>query len=94
MDKYRGQPQAPTHIGGKPTDMRTVGPSARERGPSGLTTSGLVFRIKYPRSTPDPPRPTQTLNEQFGPSVHSVGQSKYITEQSGHAAGQSTHIVG
>jgi hypothetical protein len=80
IDTYPGQPQPPMQIGGKPTDLRTV-------GPSGSTAAEPVFRTELPRPTPKPPCPVKTLNEQHG-------QFEYINGQSGHAVGQFLHTAG
>jgi hypothetical protein len=47
MDTYPGQPQPPMQIGGKSVDLRMAGPSARERGPSGLAVAGPVLELNY-----------------------------------------------
>jgi hypothetical protein len=79
MNTYPRQLQPPTQIEGKLDDLHMTGPFARERGPCGPTVVGPVFRTELLRSTPEPPRPTQTLNEQCKSSAHSAGQSDYIT---------------
>jgi hypothetical protein len=43
IDTRHGQPQPPTHIGDKFTDLRMSGPFTHERGPSGPTTAGPIF---------------------------------------------------
>jgi hypothetical protein len=69
IDTYHRQPHPPMQIGGKPTDLRTIEPSARERGPSGPTAADPVFRTELLKPTPGPPHLSQTLNEQFRPSM-------------------------
>jgi hypothetical protein len=82
IDIYPGKPHPPTQIGGKPANLRMVGPSTRERGPSGPATSGPIFRTELPRSAFELPRSVQTLNEQFRPLAHSAGQSAHVAERS------------
>jgi hypothetical protein len=43
MDTYPRQPQAYAQIRGKSTDLRTVGPSVPEFGPSGVVVVGPIF---------------------------------------------------
>jgi hypothetical protein len=75
MDAYPEQPQ----IGSKSIDMHMPGPSARERGPSGPATAGLIFN-ELPRHAPEPPHMTQNLNHPVGPSAYNDGRSAYITD--------------
>jgi hypothetical protein len=87
MDTYPEQQQPPMKIGGKSADLRTTGPSARERGPSRPAVAGPVFRNELPRPAPEPPCTAQTLKDPLEPSAYSARQSKYIT-------GRSSHMVG
>jgi hypothetical protein len=64
IDTYPRQPQPPAQIGAKPTDLRTAGLSARERGPSGPVEADPVFRTKLLKPVPEPLHPVQTLNDQ------------------------------
>jgi hypothetical protein len=47
MDMYPGQQQPPTHIGDKFADLRTSGPSARGREPSGPATPIPFLEANY-----------------------------------------------
>jgi hypothetical protein len=49
MDTYPEQPQ----IDSTSADLHMPGPSARERGPSGLATAGPIFN-ELPRHAPEP----------------------------------------
>jgi hypothetical protein len=91
---YHGQPQPLTQIGRKFADLHTTGSSTHERGPYGPAATGPVFRNKLPRPTPELPHTAQTLNNPFGPSACSVGQSEYNTGRSGHITGRSAHAAG
>jgi hypothetical protein len=93
IDTYPGQPQRPTHISDKFADLCMSGPSAHERGPSGLVVVGPIFD-ELPRHAPEPPRTTQTLNYPVRPSAYSDEQSAYNNERFGHMPGQSTHVAG
>jgi hypothetical protein len=73
IDTYPGQPQPPTHIGGKSVDLHMSGPSTRERGSSRPAVVGPVFRNELLRPAPELPRTVQTLNDPFGPSGYSAG---------------------
>jgi hypothetical protein len=75
IDTYPGQPQPPTHISDKFANLRMSKPSARERGPSGPTAAGPIFRNELPKPAPEPPRTAQTLDNPFGPSVYGARQS-------------------
>jgi hypothetical protein len=55
IDTYPRQPHSHMQIGGKPADLRTAGPSAREHGSSESTADDPVFRTELPRPAPDPP---------------------------------------
>jgi hypothetical protein len=93
IDTYPGQPQPPTQISGKYTDLRMSRPFAREHGPFGLAAAGPVFRNKLPRHAPEPPHTAQTLDDSFGPFVYDAGQSEYNTGRSDHMAEQSMHAA-
>jgi hypothetical protein len=82
IDTYPEQPQPPTQIGNKLVDMHMSGPSARERGPSGLATTGPIFN-ELPRYASEPPHATQALNHPDRLSAYDHGRSAYPTERSG-----------
>jgi hypothetical protein len=67
IDTYPGQPLPPTQIGGKSADQRMAGLSRP-------VATGPIFRNELPRSAPEPPPTTQTLNDPIGPSSYSVRQ--------------------
>jgi hypothetical protein len=69
------------------------GPSARERGPSGLMAVGPIFNelLGY---GPEPPRAAQTLDYPVRPSAYNDRRSAYDHRRSGHMAGQSAHAAG
>jgi hypothetical protein len=94
MDTYPGQPQPPTQIGGKSTDLRTAGLSARDGGPSGPAVADPIFRNELPKCALGPPHSAQTLTDSFGPSAHRAGQSEDITGRSVYNAGLSAHTAG
>jgi hypothetical protein len=94
INMYHGQQQPPTHIGDKFADLRMSGPSARERGLSGLAAVDPIFRSELPRPAPKPPHTTQTLDNPFRPSVYDARQSEYNSRRSDHMAGQSAHVTG
>jgi hypothetical protein len=50
------------------------GPSARERGPSGLATTGPIFN-KLSRYASESPHVTQALHHSDRPSAYPIGQS-------------------
>jgi hypothetical protein len=89
MDTYPEQPQ----IGIKSVDLHLVGPSARERGPSGLATAGPIFN-ELPRHAPEPQCAAQNLNYLVGRSAYSDGRFAYNHGRSGHISGQSAHTAG
>jgi hypothetical protein len=91
IDMYLGQRQPPMHIGDQFADLRISGPSARERGPSGLAAADPIFRSELLRPTPKPPHAVQTLDNPFRPSMYGARQSEYNVGRSGHMAGQSAH---
>jgi hypothetical protein len=70
------------------------GPSARERGPSGLAAADPIFRSELPRPAPKPPHVVQTLDNPFGPSAYGARQSEYNDGQSAHGAGRSAYLTG
>jgi hypothetical protein len=89
MDTYPEQPQPPTHISSKLADLHMSGPSARERGPSGPATAGLIFN-ELPRYASEPPHVTQALNHpdrssacDHGQSAYPIGRSAYPIERFG-----------
>jgi hypothetical protein len=84
MDTYPEQPQ----IGSKTADLHMLGPSARERGPSGPATARPIFN-ELPRHAPEPPCMAQNLNYPVGPSAYNDGRSAYNHEWSGPMSGQS-----
>jgi hypothetical protein len=84
MDTYPEQPQ----IGSKSANLHMPGPSARERGPSGSATAGLIFN-ELPRHAPEPPHMAQNLNYPVGWSAYNDGRSAYNHGRSGYMSGQS-----
>jgi hypothetical protein len=86
MDTYPEQPQ----IGSKTANLHMPGPSARERGPSGLATAGPIFN-EVPRHAPEPPHMTQNPNYPVGRSAYNDGRSAYNHERPGYVSGQFTH---
>jgi hypothetical protein len=86
MDTYPEQPQ----IGSKSADLHMFGPSAHERGPSGLATAGPIFN-ELPRHAPEPPHMAQNLNFPVGPSAYNDRRSAYNHRQSGYMSEQSAH---
>jgi hypothetical protein len=90
IDTYPGQTQPPTQIRNKPTDLCMARPSRHKRKLYGPMAAGPIFRTELPRPAHEPPRPTQTLNEQFEPSVNSAEQSKYITGCSAYLTRRSS----
>jgi hypothetical protein len=55
INTYPRQPKPPTLIDDKFADLHMYGPSARERGPSGLAAADPIF-YQLPRHAPEPPR--------------------------------------
>jgi hypothetical protein len=94
IDTCLGQPQPLTQIDGKFADLRTTGPSSHERGLSGPTTTGPNFRNELPRPAPEPPYTVQTLNDPFGLSACSAGQSEYNIGWSDYIAARSAYLTG
>jgi hypothetical protein len=88
MDTYPEQPQ----IDSKSVDLHMVGPSARERRPSGPATVGPIFN-ELPRHAPEPQHTAQNLNYLVGRSAYSDRRSAYNHGRSGHISGQSAHTA-
>jgi hypothetical protein len=86
MDTYPEQPQ----IGSKSADLHMPGPSARERGPSRLATTGPIFN-EIPTHVPEPHRIAQNLNYPVGPFAYNDGRTAYNHGWSGYMFGQSAH---
>jgi hypothetical protein len=86
MDTYPEQPQ----IGSKSADLHMPGPSARERGPSGLATVGPIFN-ELPKHAPEPQHMAHNLNYPVEPSAYNNGRSAYNHGRSGPMSGQSAH---
>jgi hypothetical protein len=89
MNTSPEQPHPPTQIRGKSTDLRTVGPSTHEHGPSVPATVGLVFRTEPPKFAPGPPYFVQTLTDTYRPFAYTLGQSAYTIGQPVRYAGLS-----
>jgi hypothetical protein len=92
IDTYSGQPQPLTHIGDKFTDLHMSRPSAREREPSRLATTGPIFN-ELPGYASEPPRTAQTLDYLVGSSAYNDRRSAYDHGRSGHMARQSAHAA-
>jgi hypothetical protein len=90
---YPGQQQPPTHIGDKFVDLRMSGPSARERGPFGPATVGLIFN-ELQRYVSKPPLATQALNYPIGRSAYDHGRSDHMGGRSAHVAGRFAYPTG
>jgi hypothetical protein len=86
MDTYPEQPQ----IGSKLADLHMLGPSARERGPSGPATAEPILN-ELPRHAPKPQHMIQNLNYLVGLSAYNDGRSVYNHGRSGYMSGQSAH---
>jgi hypothetical protein len=86
MDTYPEQPQ----IGSKSADLHMPGPSARERGPSGLATARPIFN-ELPRHALEPQHMAHNLNYPVGRSAYHDGRSAYNHGRSGPMSGQSAH---
>jgi hypothetical protein len=78
MNTYPKQPEPPAQIRGKSTDLRTGGPSTREREPPEHATIGPVFRTKPPKYMPGLPYSTQTLTDPHEHSAYTAGPSAYM----------------
>jgi hypothetical protein len=79
MDTYPEQSQ----IGSKSANLHMLGPSARERGPSGPATVGPIFN-ELPRHAPEPQHMAQNLNYLVGPSAYNDRWSAYNHGRSAH----------